>query len=266
MDKLERQLVDEDAYAARVAREYANFVYVRPFYEFHFAHALKGLWKETSFWGPHPIRKLERKAILSVDYGLQSIYARNSGKGQPSDLWSRINGNLRLDRDPPDLFSKISSHAKNKKHRRALLHGHIPRYQEFTDLALRWAKMTFISCRSRGTTRSSSPPSCKTGPTKRRKNTCCSSSVPDAAQCKEGRLECRVRDLHLVLNDLATRGIRWSMSTTTEVPNSLDRSPGEEGAKFNAAVAQAFRPEAFPSRLGSNQGSKRRDCDSEGIR
>jgi hypothetical protein len=69
------QVVEEDRYAARVAREYANFVYVRPFYEFHFAHALKGLWKENSFWGPHAFRKLERKAILTVDYGLESIYA-----------------------------------------------------------------------------------------------------------------------------------------------------------------------------------------------
>jgi hypothetical protein len=45
------ELVDEDAYAARVAREYAEFVYVRPFYVFHFAHALAGLWKDTNFWG-----------------------------------------------------------------------------------------------------------------------------------------------------------------------------------------------------------------------
>jgi len=62
------EFVDEDAYAARVAREYAEFVYVRPFYEFHFAHALAGLWKDTNYWGRHPLRKLERKAILSVDW------------------------------------------------------------------------------------------------------------------------------------------------------------------------------------------------------
>jgi len=69
------ELVEEDAYAARVAREYADFVYVRPFYEFHFAHALKQLWKETPLWGKHPIRKWERKFILSVDYGFEAIYA-----------------------------------------------------------------------------------------------------------------------------------------------------------------------------------------------
>jgi hypothetical protein len=69
------ELVEEDAYAARVAREYADFVYIRPFYEFHFAHALKQLWKETPLWGKHPIRKWERKFILSVDYGIEAIYA-----------------------------------------------------------------------------------------------------------------------------------------------------------------------------------------------
>src|SRR5882762_561884 len=70
-----RELVEEDASAARVAREYADCVYVRPFYEFHFAHALKDLWKETPLWGKHPIRKWERKFILSVDYGLEALYA-----------------------------------------------------------------------------------------------------------------------------------------------------------------------------------------------
>src|SRR6267378_7147204 len=69
------ELVEEDGYAARVAREYADFVYIRPFYEFHFAHALKQLWKETPLWGKHPIRKWERKFILSVDYGIEAIYA-----------------------------------------------------------------------------------------------------------------------------------------------------------------------------------------------
>src|SRR5262249_46337005 len=69
------ELVEEDAYAAGVAREYADFVLVRPFYEFHFAHALGGLWKQTRLWGLHPIRKWERKAILSLDYGLEAIYA-----------------------------------------------------------------------------------------------------------------------------------------------------------------------------------------------
>src|SRR5882757_7494173 len=69
------ELVEEDAYAARVAREYAAFVYVRPFYEFHFARALKYLWKETPLWGRHPVRKWERKFILSVDFGIEAVYA-----------------------------------------------------------------------------------------------------------------------------------------------------------------------------------------------
>jgi hypothetical protein len=45
------QFTGEDRYAYRVAKEYADFVQVRPFYEFRFAHQLKGLWAENSLWG-----------------------------------------------------------------------------------------------------------------------------------------------------------------------------------------------------------------------
>jgi hypothetical protein len=138
------ELVEEDAYAARVAREYADFVYIRPFYEFHFAHALKQLWKETPFWGKHPVRKLERKFILSVDYGLEAIYARamlfasHMTYGQESDetfTW--------IDHAPDTLFRELP-HIKNRKRLgpdpyHAYLVS-IPRYQEFTDLAPKLAE------------------------------------------------------------------------------------------------------------------------------
>jgi hypothetical protein len=41
------QAVAEDRYAALLAQEYAAFVHIRPWYEFSFAHGLKGLWNET---------------------------------------------------------------------------------------------------------------------------------------------------------------------------------------------------------------------------
>ena len=64
----------EDQYAARVAWKYGLFVADRPFYEFPFFAALKGLWKETSLWGPHAVRKWERKGWLSLDYGIEAAY------------------------------------------------------------------------------------------------------------------------------------------------------------------------------------------------
>ena len=134
------ELVEEDAYAARVAREYADFVYVRPFYEFHFGHALKQLWKETPFWGKHPIRKFERKFILSVDYGIEEIYARamlfasHITYGQESDetyTWiTHVPENVLAD------FPRVKR-IKNLAADSWLVS--IPRYQEFTDVAVKLA-------------------------------------------------------------------------------------------------------------------------------
>jgi hypothetical protein len=69
-----RQMVAEDNYAAKVAQQYAAFVHVRPFYEFSFAHALRGLWSDTPFRTTHLIRTLERRAWLSLDYAVESAY------------------------------------------------------------------------------------------------------------------------------------------------------------------------------------------------
>lgn len=134
------ELVEEDAYAARVAREYADFVYIRPFYEFHFGHALRQLWKETTFWGKHPIRKFERKFILSVDYGIEAIYARamllasHTAYGQESDetyTW--------LTHTTESVFADYPRVKKIKNLATDSWLVSIPRYQEFTDVAVKVA-------------------------------------------------------------------------------------------------------------------------------
>jgi len=67
-------LTDEDRYAHRVAKEYADFIHIRPWYEYDFWSRFVGLWSETPLWGNHVLRKWERKLILSVEYGLKSAY------------------------------------------------------------------------------------------------------------------------------------------------------------------------------------------------
>ena len=68
------QPVEEDLYAYQVARAYADFVHIRPFYEFHFARQVKGLWSDTPLFGSHLIRKWERRAFLSIDYTFEAFY------------------------------------------------------------------------------------------------------------------------------------------------------------------------------------------------
>lgn len=64
----------EDEFGAKVAQEYVDFIRVQPWYEFDFKSRLTGLWKQTDFFGPHFLRKIERKYILTSDYFVKSIY------------------------------------------------------------------------------------------------------------------------------------------------------------------------------------------------
>ncbi len=134
------QMVDEDQYAYRVARDYADFVHVRPFYEFHFAHALGGLWAETKLWGPHPARKWERKFFLSLDYAIEAAYCWVIEKAShavygiediETDAW--------VDNTGEDLFRSEPQVRKVKQVGPKAYIVAIPRYQEFTEVAMRLA-------------------------------------------------------------------------------------------------------------------------------
>jgi FAD/FMN-containing dehydrogenase len=69
------QLSDEDHFAWRVADDYGRFIHVYPWYEYKFASRLAALWTEQPLWGPHLIRKWERKLFLSTEYGIKAVYA-----------------------------------------------------------------------------------------------------------------------------------------------------------------------------------------------
>jgi len=52
----------------------------QPWYEFDFLARLKGLWTRTSFFGPHMLRKWERKYALTTEYGVKAVYGWLIGK------------------------------------------------------------------------------------------------------------------------------------------------------------------------------------------
>ena len=184
-------------------------MYVRPFYEFHFARALKGLWKETSFWGPHPIRKWERKAILSVDYGLEAIYAEILEKASHATYGVESAETYAWIENAPDSFFRNYPRIRKVKDvgpRSYVVM--IPRYQEFTELAVKLAKDDVHFVQIAG-----NDEIVVTGIVQN-----WSYETPEERVLffeefltrpgvKRVALECRVRDLHYVLNDLASRGI-----------------------------------------------------------
>jgi len=130
------QPVEEDQYAYKVAREYADFVRIRPFYEFHFARQVKGLWSETHLWGAHPLRQWERKVFLTVDFTLEAFYcwliekATHATYGyEPAETYAWI------DHADETLLQQLPRVKKVKQIGPQGLIVDIPRYQEFTDVA-----------------------------------------------------------------------------------------------------------------------------------
>jgi hypothetical protein len=66
---------DEDRFNAPLWRDYGASLDEKVWYEFPFWDRLGALWRETSLWGPHPIRKWERKLVLSAEYAVKAGYA-----------------------------------------------------------------------------------------------------------------------------------------------------------------------------------------------
>ncbi|MGH7305398.1 MAG: hypothetical protein ACRELZ_19105 [Candidatus Rokuibacteriota bacterium] len=82
---------EEDVFARKSARQYAERLHTIPWYDYPFADRLEGLWKETPLWGLDIVRKWERRFALSVEYALMATYAGITRLGthrvrQPEDL------------------------------------------------------------------------------------------------------------------------------------------------------------------------------------
>ncbi len=71
--------VPEDQYAALVAKEYADFLYDYPWYDFPYFKHLKGVWTlktDTHYTLRQDIRRIERKCALTLEYGVKALYSK----------------------------------------------------------------------------------------------------------------------------------------------------------------------------------------------
>jgi len=136
----DHQPVAEDLYAAQVAESYAAFVHIRPFYEFSFAHALRGLWSNTPFRTAHLVRTIERRTWLTLDYSVEAVYcelielathATYGFEDTTTAVWVEF---------PASGNTLVSSPMKSVTIFRDLGNNQaiveVPRYQEFTTAAL----------------------------------------------------------------------------------------------------------------------------------
>jgi FAD/FMN-containing dehydrogenase len=69
------ELTEEDHLAYEVADDYGRFIHIYPWYQYRFASKLGAVWTTVPFFGPHVIRKWERKLFLTAEYGFKAIYA-----------------------------------------------------------------------------------------------------------------------------------------------------------------------------------------------
>jgi len=65
----------EDRFAADTVRELARFERAGPWQQFPFGARLQQLWSATPMWGPHVLRKWERRVVLTVEYGVKATCA-----------------------------------------------------------------------------------------------------------------------------------------------------------------------------------------------
>lgn len=134
------QPVAEDTYAAQVAENYAAFVHIRPFYEFSFAHALRGLWSGTPLRATHLMRTIERRAWLTLDYSVEAVYCEIIQLGTHATYgFEDTTTAAWIEFSPSDNARAVTPATSFKVLRDLGDHQaivEIPRYQEFTPAAL----------------------------------------------------------------------------------------------------------------------------------
>lgn len=133
-----KNLTAEDHYAQKVAAEYGNFLHTVPWYEFSFLEKLWALWTDVPWWGANPIRKWERRMILSSEYAFKSMYATLIKGGtqtayQPAEL--SIYAVVELsNKKLIDQYSQLTIINQLEPNYFTIS---LPRYEEFTQLVPR---------------------------------------------------------------------------------------------------------------------------------
>jgi hypothetical protein len=123
----------EDQLAARVARDYVDFIKVEPWYLFDFITPLKQVWTDTGSWGADPIRKWERKYFLTSEYAAKAVYgwvikvATRSAYGEESDDTAVV-----IDRFPEAARRELPDAKVVQEYADGAVLVRLPRYQAFT--------------------------------------------------------------------------------------------------------------------------------------
>lgn len=69
----------EDLLIQQAHTAYGKLIYHEPWYVFPFVEWIGTIWTDTPFFGPNFIRKMERKILFTLEFGLKTVYAKLIG-------------------------------------------------------------------------------------------------------------------------------------------------------------------------------------------
>lgn len=135
----------EEAFAAKAARDYVDFIRVDPWYLFDFRSRFGTLWTDVPLSGSNLVRRLERRFLLTTEYLVKEGYARLIKLGTRSLYEAPKSVTfVVLSREPvPDAGR---SEYRPQPAPAGVVAATIPRYQGFTDYA-RWLAGTGVDFR-----------------------------------------------------------------------------------------------------------------------
>jgi hypothetical protein len=125
----------EDTFALAVADDYAKFLRQTPWYKYPFGPKLRQFWRETPFTFASPLRSIERRFALTLEYGFKTAYAKLIGFGAgaiPAELTIR---SVVRNAEPADLAAdpRIVVIGPTGNGGTAI---ETPRYRAFTEILL----------------------------------------------------------------------------------------------------------------------------------
>lgn len=128
----------EDRLAARVEQDYVRFIRVEPWYKFDFATPLERLWKDTPWWGAHPLRKWERRYALTTEWSVKAVYGWLLGKATHEAYAAQKPTTIVVVRNLP--AANLPADVERLRHTGNEDLLALPRYQAFTAASIALAK------------------------------------------------------------------------------------------------------------------------------
>ena len=131
----------EDEFVARDMQAYARFLHQTPWYAYPFTARLLDFWRSTPWQGGHRLRKLERRGLVTTEYGVKAVYGAVIGYASTTALGAADQEILTV---VTGLDATDAAQEPTLKFVRVLGGGRTlvrtPRYQAYTDLLVRLAR------------------------------------------------------------------------------------------------------------------------------